>query len=46
MSNSEGHPSEVPDDPEPPAGPSVLEPAESDTMRRLREAMGRYRHRI
>ncbi|GAB2698702.1 hypothetical protein GCM10010442_15500 [Kitasatospora kifunensis] len=33
------------DAPEPPAGPRALEPAESDTMRRLREAMGRNRDR-
>lgn len=29
---------------EPPSGPGALEPAESATMRRLREGMARYRH--
>ncbi|WP_329569956.1 hypothetical protein [Kitasatospora sp. NBC_01266] len=37
---------EQPSDPESPSGPGALEPAESDTMRRLREGMARHRHRI
>ena len=45
--SSEDAPGLANGDPGLPSGPGALEPAaESDTMRRLRENMGRYRHRI